>query len=171
MIRLTPHFWRRRRFNWYSGQTTEDRRRRILQLLLLLLALAAANSLAMVAFEGLSLPDAVWLTLTTITTVGYGDFSAVSVMGRLVTILLLFFLGIFLIKYRVEFLLTFPLFALLFVWYLHLGMKEDSVAQRPEKMYQERGFVAYVMFLGAVVTALFFIDIPGIHWMTEVTRY
>jgi len=82
-----------------------------------------------------------------------------------------FFLGIFLIKYRVEFLLTFPLFALLFVWYLHLGMKEDSIAQRPEQMYREKGFLAYVLFLGAVVTALFFIDIPGIHWMMQATTY
>ena len=97
MIQVTPNFWRRRRFNWYSSQTTDDRRRKILQLLLLLLALASANSLAMVIFEDLPIADAVWLTLTTITTVGYGDFSAVSVMGRLVTILLLFFLGIFLL--------------------------------------------------------------------------
>lgn len=82
-----------------------------------------------------------------------------------------FFLGFFLVKYRIEFLLTFPLFALLFVWYLHLGMKKDSIAQRPEKMYQERGFIAYVVFLGLAVTALFFIDIPWLHWATNVTHY
>lgn len=82
-----------------------------------------------------------------------------------------FFLGIFLIKYRVEFLLTFPLFALLFVWYLHLGMQEDSIAQRPERMYQEPGFIAYVVFLGASVTALFFIDIPAIQGLMEPTHY
>ena len=82
-----------------------------------------------------------------------------------------FFLGIFLIKYRVEFLLTFPLFALLFVWYLHLGMKEDSIAQRPERMYKEKGFLAYVGFLGVVVAALFFVDIPWLHSFTEATHY
>ncbi len=97
MIQLTTNFWHRRRFKWYSSQTTRDRRRRIIQLLLLLVALAVVNSLAMIVFEGLSFYDAVWLTLTTITTVGYGDFSAQTVMGRLVTILLLFFLGIFLL--------------------------------------------------------------------------
>jgi 4-hydroxybenzoate polyprenyltransferase len=82
-----------------------------------------------------------------------------------------FFLGIFLIKYRVEFLLTFPLFALLFVWYLHLGMKEDSIAQRPERMYKEKGFLAYVAFLGAAVVALFLIDIPWLHSFMDATRY
>lgn len=97
MLRLTANFWRRRRFRWYSNQNPTDRRRKMYQLLLLLLFLAATNSLAMVIFEGLPLGDAVWLTLTTMTTVGYGDFSAQTVMGRLVTILLMFFLGIFLL--------------------------------------------------------------------------
>ena len=82
-----------------------------------------------------------------------------------------FFLGFFLVKYRIEFLLSFPLFALLFVWYLHLGMKKDSVAQRPEQMYRERGFIAYIVFLGAAVTLLFFIDIPWLHWAMNVTQY
>jgi 4-hydroxybenzoate polyprenyltransferase len=82
-----------------------------------------------------------------------------------------FFLGFFLVKYRIEFLLSFPLFALLFVWYLHLGMKKDSVAQRPEQMYRERGFIAYIIFLGAAVTLLFFVDIPWLHWAMDVTQY
>lgn len=97
MIRLTSNYWRRRRFRLYSSQTTTDRRRRILELLLFLVVLAGANSLAMVFFEGMSFPDSVWLTLTTMTTVGYGDFSAQTVMGRLITIFLMFFLGIFLL--------------------------------------------------------------------------
>jgi 4-hydroxybenzoate polyprenyltransferase len=71
-----------------------------------------------------------------------------------------FFLGVFLIKYRIEFLLSMPLFALLFVWYLHIGMKTDSVTQKPERLYQEPAFLAYVAFLGLVVTALFVTHIP-----------
>jgi len=71
-----------------------------------------------------------------------------------------FFLGVFLIKYRIEFLLSMPLFALLFVWYLHIGMKADSVTQKPERLYREPAFIAYVVFLGLVVTALFFAHIP-----------
>ena len=34
-----------------------------------------------------------------------------------------FFIGIFLIKYRIEFVLTFPLFAVLFTWYLWIGLQ------------------------------------------------
>jgi voltage-gated potassium channel len=48
----------------------------------------------MMTFEKLSLFDAVWLTLTTLTTVGYGDFSATTVPGRLSTIILVFWGGI-----------------------------------------------------------------------------
>ncbi len=78
-----------------------------------------------------------------------------------------FFLGVFLIKYRVEFLLSFPLFALLFVWYAYIAMKPHSASQTPEKLYREPKFVAYVVFLGGVVTALFFIDIPWMKSMVD----
>jgi 4-hydroxybenzoate polyprenyltransferase len=78
-----------------------------------------------------------------------------------------FFLGIFLIKYRVEFLLTFPLFALLFVWYLAIGMRPDSTAQAPEGLYRERGFLMYAVFLCGAVIALFFVDIPWLQMLTE----
>ncbi|MDZ7748372.1 MAG: ion channel [Halofilum sp. (in: g-proteobacteria)] len=41
--------------------------------------------------------DAFWLTFTTITTVGYGDLSAATPGGRLVTVVLMYSLGIFLL--------------------------------------------------------------------------
>lgn len=82
-----------------------------------------------------------------------------------------FFLGIFLIKYRVEFLLSFPFFALLFVWYLAIGMRPDSEAQRPEKLYRNKRFVAYVFFLTALVATLFFVDVPFLHLLTEKVTY
>jgi 4-hydroxybenzoate polyprenyltransferase len=82
-----------------------------------------------------------------------------------------FFLGIFLIKYRVEFLLSFPLFALLFTWYLAIGMKPHSATQNPEKLYRERGFIAFVLLLGAVVAALFVVDIPFLHMLVNRVVY
>ena len=82
-----------------------------------------------------------------------------------------FFLGIFLVKYRVEFLLSFPLFALLFAWYLAIGMRSHSPTQNPEKLYKESGFVAYLLFLVIVVGALFAIDIPWLHLLLDKTTY
>ena len=45
-----------------------------------------------------------------------------------------FFLGIFLIKHRIELLITFPFFALLFSWYMNITLRNNSTAQKPEKL-------------------------------------
>ena len=71
--------------------------RRIAIFGIMLWGLIFTHAGAMVLFEGLSLPDAVWLSVTTITTVGYGDFSASTFMGRVSTVVLLYFGGIFLL--------------------------------------------------------------------------
>ena len=78
-----------------------------------------------------------------------------------------FFLGIFLIKYRIEFLLSFPFFALLFTWYLAIGLKKESAAQNPERLFEERSFMLFVAFLAALVVALFFVNIPSMHILME----
>jgi len=73
------------------------------------------------------------------------------------------FLGVFLIKHRIELLVSFPFLAVLFVWYLHIGMKADSAAQTPEKLYHEKKFMAYVTFVVALMGALLFLDLPWLH--------
>jgi len=75
-----------------------------------------------------------------------------------------FFLGVFLVKYRIELLLGLPFVALLFAWYLRIGLKPDSAAQHPERLYRERAFIAYVGLVAVVLTALVFIDIPDLKW-------
>lgn len=80
-----------------------------------------------------------------------------------------FFLGIFLIKYRIEFIISFPFFALLFAWYQHIALRPQSTAMNPEKLYLEPKFLAYVGFLVVLVAALFFIDIPGLQYLMDHT--
>ncbi|MDQ7014923.1 MAG: potassium channel family protein [Gammaproteobacteria bacterium] len=53
------------------------------------------HSAAMIQFEQLSLGDALWLSLTSITTVGYGDLYAQTFWGRSATALLIYLGGIF----------------------------------------------------------------------------
>ncbi|NQX79378.1 MAG: potassium channel protein [Hyphomicrobiaceae bacterium] len=48
----------------------------------------------MVHFETLSINDSIWLTMTSATTVGYGDFAAKTTWGRISTIILLYVGGI-----------------------------------------------------------------------------
>ncbi len=67
---------------------------KVRRLLGLLLGLSAVHVAAMMFLEGLGFGDAAWLTLTTLTTVGYGDFSAATPLGRLATVLLLYIVGI-----------------------------------------------------------------------------
>lgn len=97
MFKIKNEIWRRRRHRWYSAQTSNDRRIQIIRLFAVLLGLVVANVSAMMFFEKLSLEDSIWLTMTTITTVGYGDMSATTTFGRLATILLMYLVGIFLL--------------------------------------------------------------------------
>ena len=81
-----------------------------------------------------------------------------------------FFLAIFLIKYRIEFVLSFPLFAILFVWYLAIGMKAESAAQRPEKLFREKPFMAYVGLLVAAMVMMQFVDMPFLYPLLDVQQ-
>lgn len=78
-----------------------------------------------------------------------------------------FFLGVFLVKNRVELLLSLPFIAILFTWYLYIGMKPDSTTQKPENLYREKRFMAYVIFLAIFVAVLFLIDIPLLKLLLE----
>ncbi len=73
-----------------------------------------------------------------------------------------FFLAIFLIKYRVEYLLLMPGVIVLFGYYLTLSARSDSAAQHPEKLFRQSA----LMLLVALFTVLFivatWIDIPAL---------
>jgi decaprenyl-phosphate phosphoribosyltransferase len=78
-----------------------------------------------------------------------------------------FFLGVFLIKYRIEFLVSMPFLALLFTWYLVIGMRAQSPVANPEKLYRERPFLLYVAALGCLIALLFFVHLPWLNVLVE----
>jgi len=88
---------RRRRFR--AAPTPEAT---FLRLALYLVLIVIAHVSAMVVFEGLPVFDAVWLTATTMVTVGYGDLYAKTVPGRLATMGLLYAGGIFVLAKAVN---------------------------------------------------------------------
>ena len=77
-----------------------------------------------------------------------------------------FFLAIFLIKYRIEYVLTVPIVIALFAKYLALSMEAGSSAQKPEKLFRERGLVVLVGLLAAVFLATTFLSIPQLEIFT-----
>jgi 4-hydroxybenzoate polyprenyltransferase len=78
-----------------------------------------------------------------------------------------FFLGVFLVKHRIELLVTLPFIAVAFAWYLHIGMKVDSAASTPEQLYRERGFIAYLSFVVVVIGIAFVVDLPWLDWFLK----
>jgi len=83
-------------------QTDTNIRRSVIRSALLLLGFAAVHVTAMVWLEDMALWHAIWLTMTTLTTVGYGDVSASTPAGQAATMLLMFICGITLMTFLIS---------------------------------------------------------------------
>ena len=79
------------------------------------------------------------------------------------------FFGIFLIRYRIELIVATPVIAGVISWYIHLGFKEDSPTQYPERLYRQYGFVTYMVACVVLMVALLFVDLPIIEAVFEPT--
>ncbi|GGY81076.1 potassium channel protein [Marinobacter zhanjiangensis] len=65
-------------------------RSRIKRLIMLLGGLITLHALILWAAEPLSLGESLWLAMTTLTTVGFGDFAPVTAIGRISTVVLMY---------------------------------------------------------------------------------
>jgi len=73
------------------------------------------------------------------------------------------FFGAFIMRYRVELILAFPLVALVMALYLSIAFKPDSAAQRPEGLYRETALMAAVIICTVVMVTLLFVNLPILH--------
>lgn len=78
-----------------------------------------------------------------------------------------FLIGIFMLKYRIEYLLAMPLLFGLFCFYLYIAFKPDSAVQKPEKLYREKKLFVYIIFMVAVMVILTYIRIPALDYFVE----
>jgi 4-hydroxybenzoate polyprenyltransferase len=78
-----------------------------------------------------------------------------------------FLMGIFLIKYKVEFIILIPFIFILFCYYFHIAFKPDSAAQKPEKLFKEKWLMLYVLFLCLLFVFLLKVNIPGLEMFTK----
>lgn len=65
-----------------------------------------------------------------------------------------FFIGIFLIKYKIELILFIPFVFVFFCYYVSLSYRNDSAAQKPEKLYKDKFLMGYSLFLLLLFFAL-----------------
>jgi len=79
------------------------------------------------------------------------------------------FLGAFVMRYRLELILSFPLIALVMAIYLFLGLKPNSTVQRPEGLYREPTLMAAVIACSVVICVLMLVDIPQLQELVAPT--
>jgi 4-hydroxybenzoate polyprenyltransferase len=73
------------------------------------------------------------------------------------------FLGAFIIRYRIELVLGFPLVALTMALYLKIAFKSGSAVQNPEKLYREPLLMASFTATALVMCLLLFIRLPRLE--------
>src|SRR5207248_2013734 len=64
------------------------------------------------------------------------------------------FLGVFIIRYHLELILIVPLVAGFVSYYLQIAFKLGGAAQAPERLYKEKGLVAYLLVCVAAFVGL-----------------
>ena len=79
------------------------------------------------------------------------------------------FLGAFVMRYRLELILAFPLIAVVMAIYLSLAFKPDSAVINPEKLYREPVLMIAVVGCAVLMLALLFIDIPALDTVFRPT--
>jgi 4-hydroxybenzoate polyprenyltransferase len=70
------------------------------------------------------------------------------------------FFGIFLVRYRIELILSVPFIAGFITIYMRLGFLEDSPTQYSERLYKQKKLILYTSFCLILILLLLFIDIP-----------
>jgi decaprenyl-phosphate phosphoribosyltransferase len=92
----------------------------------------------------------------------YNEISLLtSVMFYAATAMLFF--GAFIMRYRLELILSFPFVALVMAVYLRLAFDRDSVVQRPEGLYRQPLLVTSVIGCAIVMLLLVKVDLPKLH--------
>ena len=75
------------------------------------------------------------------------------------------FFGAFIMRYRIELILTFPLVAWLMAIYFGLSFRFESAVQNPEKLYRERRLMAVLILCIGAFGLFLFLDVP---WLTTL---
>jgi decaprenyl-phosphate phosphoribosyltransferase len=89
----------------------------------------------------------------------YNEVSLLTSVTFYASAAMLFF-GAFIMRYRIELILVFPLVALLMSTYFRLAFQPNSAAQNPEKLYREPRLMTEAALISVSMIALLYFDIP-----------
>jgi decaprenyl-phosphate phosphoribosyltransferase len=78
------------------------------------------------------------------------------------------FLGVFIIRYKLELILGIPAVAGFFSYYTMVMLKHESAAQAPERLYKEKGLMAYLVACVLIFILLMFSSIPVLYRLFNV---
>ena len=81
------------------------------------------------------------------------------------------FFGAFIMRYRIELILSFPLIALLMAIYFSLAFQPDSAAQYPEKLYREPMLMFALALCIAVLGIFSFVNLPWLAHLFPKSPY
>lgn len=73
------------------------------------------------------------------------------------------FLGAFIMRYRLELILSFPLVAWVMAIYLSLAFKSESAVVNPEKLYKERTLMVAVLACAVAMCVLMVVNVPIVN--------
>ncbi len=79
------------------------------------------------------------------------------------------FFGAFIIRYRIELVLTFPLVAWVMAVYLQLAYEPESAVQNPEKLHRSPRLMLAVSLCAASMAVLFWVDVPTLQQVFKPT--
>jgi decaprenyl-phosphate phosphoribosyltransferase len=99
----------------------------------------------------------------------YRDESLLSSVAFYASASMLFF-GAFIMRYRMELILSFPLIAWLMAVYFALSFRHESAVQNPEKLYREPSLMVPLALCIAVLVLLSFVNIPQLGAMFPRTH-
>ncbi len=84
-----------------------------------------------------------------------------------------FCIGVFLVKYRIEYVVSVPFIFFLFSYYVAIAYKSDSAAQKPEKLFKEKKLMLIVALVILILAICTFVDMPFLDVLSgqELIRF
>jgi decaprenyl-phosphate phosphoribosyltransferase len=89
----------------------------------------------------------------------------ISMIAALVAFSYMF--GAMSMKYNINLLMVLPLIIIWTIWYFHLAYKENTIVKDPERVFEEKYFVAYTLTIFAVFFWLFNSSIDTLNWLKQ----